>query len=299
MLSEVFKLPSCLLKLELVERLCHVLFWPCWTCVFEDLNWIIQFCKLYCMTWLSESLQTAKAASSLFQAWLEKPALAHSNIHGNATAIWSQHAWKCGPLRGAWKWSLMRALTDDVQSSWETHDSSWDVPEASPHLRLRFSPQLLGEPQCTYGGIPDTTLKQQATKQQRPDGRSCLIKEQAGQRLPSRFLIPSALWECRPRLYSRYKAEHMRHSQSVHHFSASMTAVLEVKSKSSQEHSRELLYLEKNPTFSLKNAALLKSDHLWNIIVLKMHSLITHLPVQIPLGSTLISNDSASHDPGL
>lgn len=30
-------------------------------------------------------------------------------------------------------------------------------------------PQLLGEPQCTYGGIPDTTLKQQGTKQQQPD----------------------------------------------------------------------------------------------------------------------------------
>lgn len=32
-----------------------------------------------------------------------------------------------------------------------------------------FAPQLLSEPRCTSGGIPDTTLKQQGTKPQQPD----------------------------------------------------------------------------------------------------------------------------------
>lgn len=69
-------------------------------------------------------------------------------------------------------------------------------------------PQLLGEPHCTYGGIPDTTLKQQGTKQQQPGSWSFLVKKQAGQRLSSRFLIPLALWDCRARLYSRRKLKH-------------------------------------------------------------------------------------------
>lgn len=61
----------------------------------------------------------------------------------------------------------------------ETCDSAEDGPKASnpqptpprlpPLLPPPFAPQLLREPRCTYGGIPDTTLKQQGTKQQQPD----------------------------------------------------------------------------------------------------------------------------------
>lgn len=110
-------------------------------------------------------------------------------------------------------------------------------------------PQLLGEPQCTYGGIPDTTLKQQGTKQQQPDSWSCLVKEQAGQRSSSRLLIPPALWGCRARLYSQCKANNtckracrMNRAQSVHRcISAQAWArrspVQKVESKSFHEHS--------------------------------------------------------------
>lgn len=52
------------------------------------------------------------------------------------------------------------------------------------------SPQLLGEPPCTYGGIPDRTFKQQGTKELQPDGRS-------------------ALWACGARLTLR-KTKHMQ-----------------------------------------------------------------------------------------
>lgn len=186
------------------------------------------------MTWLSESLETTKPASSLLQAWLEKP--------GTGPCL-RQYPWqhyfhlvtarmKVCPTWGAWKWSLMKALTDDVQSFWGACDSAEDGPKASPYTPppplhpTSVCPQLLGEPQCTYGGIPDTTLKQQGTKQQQPDSWSCLVKGQAGQRSSSRLLIPPALWDCRARLYSQCKAKHMQRAcrinqaQSVHRLSA-------------------------------------------------------------------------------
>lgn len=109
-------------------------------------------------------------------------------------------------------------------------------------------PQLLGEPQCTHRGIPDTTLKQQGTKQQQPDSWSCLVKEQAGQRSSSRLLIPPALWDRRARLYSQHKAKHMPRAcrinlaQSVHRFSAQAWARVSPVQKgecmSFHEHSR-------------------------------------------------------------
>lgn len=78
-----------------------------------------------------------------------------------------------------------------------------------PPTSTYVCPQLLGEPQCTYGGIPDTTLKQQGTKQQQPDSWSCLVKKQAGQRSSIQLLIPLALLDCRARLYSQCKLKHM------------------------------------------------------------------------------------------
>lgn len=102
----------------------------------------MQFCKLYCMTWLSESLQTTKPASSLFQAWLEKPGPGPRSRQ----SPWQHYLhlvtarMKVCPTRGAWKWSLMRSLTDDVQSFWGTCDSAKDGPKASPRLHLRMPP---------------------------------------------------------------------------------------------------------------------------------------------------------------
>lgn len=157
------------------------------------------------MTCRSESLQTTKPATSLVQAWLEKPgtgACSHS-IHGNTTSIWSQHAWKCGSLGGLGS-DLWWGLWQMTSSLFGERVTALRMPQRPPSLQPPTSvcPQLLGEPQCTYGGIPDTTLKQQGTKQQQPDSWSCLVKEQAGQRSSSRVLIPPALWGCRPGLYS-------------------------------------------------------------------------------------------------
>lgn len=102
----------------------------------------------------------------------------------------------------------MRPLTYCVQSFWGSVRHCWVLLKGCiptlPPASTSPCPRMLGEPQRAFRGIVDTALKQQGTKQQHPDSWSFLVKEQAGQRLWSRFLIPPALW-ARKRLYLQYK----------------------------------------------------------------------------------------------
>lgn len=151
---------------------------PCCTCVLEDLYWIMQFCKLCCMTWLSESLQTSKLARSLFQAWLEKPGTSPRS---------RQYPWqhylhlvtarmKVCPAWGAWKWSLMRALTDDVQGFWGTCDSAEDGPKASPPS---LPPPPMFAPNCLVN--PSALMEESLTQpsNSRAQSSSSLIADLA------------------------------------------------------------------------------------------------------------------------
>lgn len=174
----------------------------------------------------------------------------------------------------------------------------WPKGFTLPPTSTSVCPQLLGEPQCTYGGIPDTTLKQQGTKQQQPDSWSFLVKEQAGQRSSSRLLIPPALWDCRARLYSQCKAKHMprarriNYAQSVHCFSAQAWAwvspMQKVESTPYHEHSRAayLAGLKMMPLHSSHNlrwCLILLYENLNIVIMCKINRWISiYPPAQYP-----------------
>lgn len=192
--------------------------------IFGLKNWMyrqcqkVLFCRLCCMTWLtvitSRKAYVENVPTLIRKTWYWH--FARGSIHGNTTSIWSQHAWKCVPLgvleSDLW-WGLWQMTScpfgGDVRQCWGWPKGFTFLPPTS------VCPQLLGEPWCTCGGIPDTTLTQQGTKQEQPHSWSCLVKKQAGQWSSSQTLIPLVLWDCRARLYSQLKLEHMLHAWGI------------------------------------------------------------------------------------